>query len=338
MPPAGNRPQAPSARTWMFTYWPEGETAEEQFPDFAEEQNRWLRYAPEVRRVLIGLEYANEGDARFHLQGKITFLSAKRLSTLKKLVDNKPYHWEVAATTDFLYEMKGETVVNVNNSNQGARIDLKEAMAAASAGASRLDLMESHTMAYARYDKFLHAYVGEKNKYTGIRNVFWFYGATGSGKTRLADELLTPLMYESVTFQKPFFLGYNGSNYVLLDDIRSDSIGTTMLLRILDRYAVTVPVKGTEISWNAKIVVITSEFPPQNWDLHAGGDQAQLLRRCETGGVFAFPHELQGAREALAAAINAHAPQQAVPDVAHEHPDAPPPAPQQHGEEDEDEW
>lgn len=103
----------------------------------------------------------------------------------------------------------------------------------------------------------------ERNK---VRNVYWFYGETGTGKTRKAIEMLHE-KYEDEFWVSSgdistFKNGYNGEFGVLLDDLRAGDIRFNDLLRLLDRYRYTVNVKGGTCEWNADDIIITSNLHP----------------------------------------------------------------------------
>lgn len=103
---------------------------------------------------------------------------------------------------------------------------------------------------------------GSKN-----RKVYWFYGPTGTGKTRKATEKMIKLYGEkwvSLTGNlRTFFDPYNGEKGVIFDDIRKGSIEWNTLLTITDRYRTSVNVKGSRIPWLAETIIFTS---PQHFE------------------------------------------------------------------------
>nr|ANB82426.1 replication protein [Porcine serum-associated circular virus] len=99
------------------------------------------------------------------------------------------------------------------------------------------------------------------------RKVYWFYGPTGTGKTRKATEMMIELYGEnwvSLTGNlRTFFDPYNGEKGVIFDDIRKGSIVWNTLLTITDRYKTSVNVKGSRIPWLAETIIFTS---PQHFE------------------------------------------------------------------------
>lgn len=134
------------------------------------------------------------------------------------------------------------------------------------------------------------------------RKVYWFYGTTGSGKTRTAWNILNDA-YEmndiwcSGGKLDPFFVGYTGQRAAILDDMRPGTIRFEFLLRILDGYPVWVNIKGSQVQWLAEIIIITAPTRPndmyvnretgQEWD-----NLDQLLRRIDD--IREFDHYVDG--------------------------------------------
>lgn len=91
--------------------------------------------------------------------------------------------------------------------------------------------------------------------------VFW--GATGSGKTKLAWEEAGVEAYPKDPMSK-FWDGYRGQENVIVDEFRG-SIAISHLLRWLDRYPVLVEVKGSSVVFRASKIWITSNIHPREW-------------------------------------------------------------------------
>ena len=94
------------------------------------------------------------------------------------------------------------------------------------------------------------------------RKVYWFYGKTGTGKTREATKMMIDLYGEnwvSLTGNlRTFFDPYSGEKGVIFDDIRKGSIEWNTLLTITDRYRTSVNIKGHRIPWLAETIIFTS--------------------------------------------------------------------------------
>lgn len=121
------------------------------------------------------------------------------------------------------------------------------------------------------------------------RNVRWFYGPTGSGKTRTAwEELMKITDVKNIWISsgkiEPFLNGYVGQQCVILDDFRPGSCKFDLLLRLLDGYPVTVNVKGGTCNWMAREIIVTAPVQPEEMYVNHETGQPwdhldQLLRR-----------------------------------------------------------
>nr|WCR62204.1 MAG: replication associated protein [Circoviridae sp.] len=128
------------------------------------------------------------------------------------------------------------------------------------------------------------------------RHVLWYWGPTGSGKTRAASETLQrecPNDWIPITGDcNTFFNGYDAQKGVLFDDFRAGTMRFNVLLQILDGYRVMVNVKGSVREWNAEWIIITSSGRPEdifyNHQTEAPWDNLdQLQRRLDE--VIEFP-------------------------------------------------
>jgi hypothetical protein len=91
--------------------------------------------------------------------------------------------------------------------------------------------------------------------------VIYIYGPPGSGKTRYVRDL-EPNIYDCPEDdQYKWKDGYSGEDAVLYDNIRTDNIKPTRLLKEIDRYFIQVPIKGGYIGWRPKRIYITSIHP-----------------------------------------------------------------------------
>lgn len=134
----------------------------------------------------------------------------------------------------------------------------------------------------------------EKSKFTWPsykkRIVYWYWGPTGTGKTRTAvrDAELLHTKWTIISGDlKTFMNGYNGEESVIIDDIRKGTMRFEQLLRILDGYRLIVNVKGGQKEWLAERIWITCPQPPHHLfrneeTLEPWDNIDQLLRRIDT--------------------------------------------------------
>ena len=155
-------------------------------------------------------------------------------------------------------------------SHAGKSKDLAEIASAISKGEMTIDqVMEEAPATYVMYGKGLDALavasMADRDPSTAPE-VFWYYGGTGTGKTRKAYED-NPGIY-TWSGQWPWFHGYRGQETVLFDDFRG-TIPFCSFLRLLDRYPCTVETKGgymKVMKWKqrAKKIIITSALQPED--------------------------------------------------------------------------
>lgn len=115
------------------------------------------------------------------------------------------------------------------------------------------------------------------------KDIYWFYGPTGSGKTRSAVEAgIKNGSYWLTSDTLQWFDGYYNQEVVIIDDYRTKMCSYNFLLRLLDRYPLRVPIKGGFVEWLPKVIYITSNKHPEEmytWEEKTRDDIDQLLRR-----------------------------------------------------------
>jgi len=111
-----------------------------------------------------------------------------------------------------------------------------------------------------------------------VRQVFVFWGSTGTGKSRRAWDEAGFDAYPKDPRTK-FWDGYNSHKHVVMDEFRGD-IDIAHLLRWFDRYPVIVENKGGAVALSATSIWITSNLPPDAWFPNVdAATVAALLRR-----------------------------------------------------------
>lgn len=221
----------------------------------------WLEAIPSVRYAVWQVEAA-PSTGQLHVQGAVRFATAKRLSAVKKLFPTA--HLEVAGNWDRLKEYctKEETRVAGpwtlgKDLGSGHRSDLDCLAQGIADGRSIRSIAEEAPATYVRNYKGLAALQSILHAPTAMdRRVALFVGDTATGKTRMVYDNLSEV-YSVFCLRTPWFDGYTGQENVLFDECGPGMMNHNFLKRLLDRYPITVPIKGGSVAWNAKTIVLT---------------------------------------------------------------------------------
>lgn len=169
---------------------------------------------------------------------------------------------------------------------QGKRIDLELFKDQVMAGKRKRDMIDEHFTIIARYPKFYDQLtMMNRPKRSEELVVTLLIGETGLGKTRAVmdkygedpDFFVAPLNNGTMWYDT-----YDGHTKVLLDDFSgaASHISLCSLLRLLDRYPVLVPTKGSHTWWLPNEVFITTNILPKDWyKWENRGEQYKALAR-----------------------------------------------------------
>jgi hypothetical protein len=151
---------------------------------------------------------------------------------------------------------------------QGSRTDLKKVIDEVKKGSNMRSMADRHMLKNYQGIKYAQEL---KKIYEPKRNwkpdVIWYWGKAGCGKTHRAREILNELaddadnVYEQMKTNQ-WWEGYDGEEYVLIDDLRANFATFNDLIKLLDKYPYRVETKGSSRQFIAKVIIITSPFPP----------------------------------------------------------------------------
>lgn len=232
-----------------------------------------------------------------HLQGYCSRGGSTSFSTWKASIGHRA-HIEAArgsAEENKAYCTKEDTRVEGpweygSVPSPGLRSDLTGIIAAARDSTVPLvDVLEANPEAFLRYHKGVLAIRSVCEPRRDFKTtVYWYYGSTGSGKSRKAHDE-APEAYWKPGGTK-WWDGYDGHHDVIIDDYRRDLCPFHELLRLFDRYPMQVEVKGGSRSFVARrIFVTTPQSPEVCWMGRSDEDIAQLTRRIEFQRNFDVP-------------------------------------------------
>lgn len=217
---------------------------------------------------------------KLHYQGVLQLKNAYGLSGIKKIIGDPTAHVEnMKGTIEQAYEYcikdgKAKQGGTMRSRKKNLTGNVKTIVAN---GGTMRDVVEHSTCgAHINYGLKLLTYMEKKRN--EAPTVYWYWGRTGTGKTKAAEEEAGPNAYWTGSNLK-WWDGYDGHENVIIDDFRDSMLEFALLLRLLDRYPYTIEVKGGTRQFLAKNIWITCSKKPENCYTMSPEDKAQLLRR-----------------------------------------------------------
>jgi hypothetical protein len=228
---------------------------------------------------LVYQEETAPDTGRHHFQGYIEFANGKTLAAVKKLFESDSIHLEKRQGSPEqarAYCMKDESRVGGpyewgTITNQGKRNDLLEVKQKIDENVSNLDIAESHFATWCRYNKSFEAYralkAPKRSLAEGELQVIVITGATGLGKSFLVHDAYPDAHWQPSARDRkgvPFYNDYHGQSSIVLDEFYG-WLPFDHLLRLCDRYPLTLETKGGHIQCQAKTIIFTSNHDPRRW-------------------------------------------------------------------------
>lgn len=266
------------------------------FTDHVCDEEFWHQFLEEQEPayVIIGRENAPT-TGRSHFQGYFYFKNARSLSSIRRLLDGR--HVEAARGSpeqnkDYCAK-DGNIVMELGElPRKGKRSDIETVKDGIKRHGKVRKVVEEVNSYQAL--KFAETYVKYVEPGRAKQpNVYWYYGPTGTGKTWTAyrESNDSDRWVSGGTLK--WFQGYDGHKDVVFDDFRHDHCSFSFLLRLLDRYPITVEQKGASRQFLAENIWITSPVHPKDC-YPPGEDVDQLLRRIKVIREFQeLPEELE---------------------------------------------
>nr|WAE42124.1 MAG: replication associated protein [Cressdnaviricota sp.] len=270
-----------------------------------EREEFWKQFDCEY--LVFGRETCPD-TGRKHLQGYFSFKSQRSWDALQKKLS--PMHIEVSKGSpiqNFIYCTKG--FAGDENSTgdfyekgerpkgAGKRTDLdkiKELVKKPGITRQELFTEAKSYQAYKMAEIGMELFSAKRN---WAMNVQWWYGPTGTGKSKESYELYPNAWRTGTTSGEFIFNGYNGEEVIIMDDLRPSNISFNMLLKVLDRYPCTVNVKNGSRELLCKTIVITTPKHPSVFYNKGDEEVGQLLRRITTIREFVGKPKIWEGRE-----------------------------------------
>lgn len=263
-------------RKWCFT-----------LNNYTEQEVQKIKEKDEkVQYLIAGKEVGESGTP--HLQGYIQFKANQRLSGVKKIVGERAHiekqkAGDNNAARDYCIKDGDYFEWGSFVAGQGQRNDILSAVETMRKRGYEA-LGEDHPVAVIKYHKGLKELnqLWQSNR-TKEPYVIWLWGTSGIGKSKFAMDLSDKLSVWFHSGNPQWFPGYRNQDVAVFDDFNeSDKFPYRFLLRLLDRYPMQVPDKGTYYQWNSSVVIITSEYHPSviyNTEYTNGENGAYQLNR-----------------------------------------------------------
>ena len=299
-----------SIRTVTGTFW--CDTQEKRQAEFERVKSVW----PTSKYILYGPLELTEENKKPHLHFIIAFASPKMFKTVIKTLKSSEYHIECcrnfhAAVEYCLKNDPNDKLEYGEPLKQGLRNDLKKTLESSHYNVK--EIQENNPDLYVRYrsgiEKICESKARENNTLDWLNltqdedgnikdkeyiptRVHWFFGPTGTGKSRTVKKVVGDKVKKGVI--KPdeitiincftsagFAIGMINykSKILILDEFRGDCIKFSELLKIID--GTTINIKGSEVYLHLEDIYVTSCYSPNEVYKNLGQTDSikQLYRR-----------------------------------------------------------
>jgi len=233
----------------------------------------------DCKYLIFGKEIAPTTNTP-HLQGYVVFNDAKRFAAVHEICTRM--HWEAAKgnhaqARDYCMKEDKNALIK-DNLKQGKRTDIDLAIDTLH-NQGIMGVVHEHPREFVKFHSGFSKLAAYHIKHRDPKDppkIYWYWGVSGSGKTRAVYEAEKDLWCSGKDLK--WWDGYENQEAILIDDFRKDFCTFHELLRITDRYPYTVNVKGSTRILNSPRIYITSCYHPAAvYDTRE--DLTQLLRR-----------------------------------------------------------
>lgn len=225
-----------------------------------------------------------------HIQGFISLKKQQRMKAVQSLFP-EPVALQVARGTasqnrSYIFDPQPDKVVDPAPveagvcKNAGHRSDLEDAVVSLTQGANMRTMIDEHPAVSLKYLGNMQRIrsLAYKPVRTVELDVRLYVGPTGTGKSRAAFEEFPQAWWLPLMNKDLWFDGYDDQPVVVLDDF-AGQLPLTQLLRLLDRYPLQVPVKGSFTWWCPNVIIVTTNFWPDEWYDYKGRHEHLLALR-----------------------------------------------------------
>lgn len=237
---------------------------------------------PKLSKHLRFLAYGNEicpKSKRPHLQCYAYAHTPMRLTQWLQVLGPKKHHIEAMkgslASNERYCSKEGELKKFGIEPSQGQRTDLIAVKRLIDGGKRPMEIADEHEEHFGtvmKFDRALKSYDRYKRakKFQDDRTkpeVYIRWGPPGSGKTRWLDINYGLDGWRFAPSNKGlWFDGCSDRDVVCFDDVKINEVPPLgLLLQLTHEYPVQVKVHGDYDTWKPRVIVFTSNYPPDQW-------------------------------------------------------------------------
>ena len=211
---------------------------------------------------------------REHWQGYLELATRQRLQGAKRVLRDPAAHLEPRKGTALQaaeYAQKEESrkpgsdpieLGSRSTVTQGQRTDLLAVKQLLDKGADEREIADEQFATWAKYYRAIERYRRLQTPARDFKtDLYILAGATGVGKSKVCREVFPDAYWKP---RSNWWDGYDGQEVVIIDDFYG-WLPWDLLLRLTDRYPLTVETKGGSVNFVAKTIVITSNQDYSQW-------------------------------------------------------------------------
>lgn len=231
--------------------------------------------------VIVGKEIAPTTGTP-HFQGYLEYPNPRSFNTVTRQLFRRahiePRRGTQAQAIEYC-KKDGDWKEAGTKGAQGRRVDVANMMELIETGGGELACWRADPMLMMQYSRAWSEFrelIAPERDVNAVRDVRLYWGATGLGKTRAA---VTEFPDISFHLAGKWFDTYTHGRAYLFDDFEPSDITLGQLLNVLDRYRISVEIKGGSRKWNPPTIIITSNDPLEVWYPDVSQARRDGLRR-----------------------------------------------------------